>query len=103
WTQNFRNKDRSVRLLVVFQNRHKSSADRKSGPVKRMNQVGAASALLPKTDIGAPCLKIFKVAARRDFPVCTLPRQPYFDIVCLGCGKTQVAGAKHDDAVMDSQ
>ena len=68
-----------------------------------MNKVGSASALLPKTDIGASCLKIFKVAAGGDFPICFLAGKPHFDIVCLGCGKTHVARAKHDDTVVDSQ
>ena len=39
------------------------------------------------------------VRARRDFPVASLPRQPYLEVVALGRAESEVARAAFDDAV----
>ena len=52
---------------------------------------------------GPAGLVAFEVAARRDFPVEILPRQPDLDVVGLGRGKAHIPGAQDHHPVVQAQ
>jgi hypothetical protein len=50
-----------------------------------------------------PGLKRFEVTAGGNFPELILRREPDFEVVGFGCGKSHVAGAQRHHPVMKSQ
>ena len=67
----FRNHDRSIRLLIVFQDGDKGSSYGKPGSIQRMDKL-CLRIFLPGPFIANPCppgLKRFKVAAGGDFSI----------------------------------
>ena len=47
-----------------------------------------------ETDVGTACLEIKAVGAGRNFTVLVLCRHPYFEIIGLGRGETDIASAQ---------
>ena len=68
WPKVFGNDDRAVFLLIVFENGHNGSTDRKARAVQRMDK-SRLSTLWAIADIGPPGLIILEVAAGRDLAV----------------------------------
>ena len=56
-----------------------------------------------EADIGSSGLEVFRVGAGRDFPVFALGREPNFNIVGLGSGEAQIAGAQANHMVRQFQ
>jgi hypothetical protein len=61
--QRIGDKDAAIGLLEIFKDCRHAAAHRQPGAVKRMHKLGAFFAFFLKADIGAPGLKIFKIAA----------------------------------------
>ena len=56
-----------------------------------------------ETDVGPPCLEIFRIGAGRNFAVFPLCREPYFYIISLGSGETDITGAQGNDMIRKAQ
>ena len=88
--------------LVIFDDRDERAPDGDPGAVQSVDEIdfsvaGAESRFHPSR------LKIAAVAARGDFAISALPRQPDLQIVGFGGGESRVAGAKRDDAIRQFQ
>ena len=57
----------------------------------------------PVADRSPAGLKIFEIAAGGYFPVEPLAREPYFDIIRLGGGKSKISRTQGDYAVMQAE
>ena len=94
-TQNFRYRNASIRLLIVFQDRHEGATDGQPRSVERMDELGLSvffpsCVLIP--DATSSGLKSFKVAAGGDLPILVLRREPDFDVVGLRRGESDITG-----------
>ena len=67
WTQNLRDQDRAIRLLVVFHHGDPRSPDGQAGSVQGVNEIALSSALWLETNACTPRLEGFAVRARRNF------------------------------------
>ena len=81
-------------LLVIFHDRHQSAADRQAGAVQGMHQLRLAGGGIAPARLHAPRLEILEVAAGGDLAILLLARQPHFQVVGLGGGKSDVAAAQ---------
>src|SRR5262249_24209270 len=93
------NGDRSILLLVVFQDCDQGAPDREAGAVQRVNKARALLARLAPAGLHAPRLELATIRAARNLAIGVLPRQPDLDVVGLLCREAHVAGAQRDDAV----
>jgi hypothetical protein len=90
-------------MLAVFQYGHDGSPHSKRGSIKGVDQFGPAHASFLKSNASPPGLEIFKIAARRYLPVKLLSRQPYLQVIRLGCRETKISGAKGNHSVRKLQ
>ena len=92
--QNLRHIDAAVGLLVVLHYRDQGAADRQSGAVQGVHQLGFPGLGVAPARLHAPRLEVAHVRARRDLTVFLLPRQPHLDVVGLAGAEAHVASAE---------
>src|SRR3569623_630840 len=97
--QDVRHGDAPVLILIIFHDRDQRTADRETRAVQGMHQLRLAGLGIAPARLQAPRLEVLEVAARRNFSVFLLARQPYLDVVSLGGRKTHVATAEHYHAI----
>src|ERR1035438_6347023 len=102
-TQNFRNQNAAIRLLIVLDNRNPGASDGKSAAVQGVHQLALAGAFRAIADVGATRLESLEVGARRNFAEQSLPRQPHFDVVSFGRRKSHVSGAQDHGAIVQAE
>ena len=68
-----------------------------------MNQLGLAGLGIAPPRLHAACLEIVVVAARGDFAITALPRQPDLDVVSLGRPEADITRTQDDDAIRQLQ
>ncbi len=86
--------DRPVRLLAILEQRRQRAAHGETRAIQRMHQLRLAGRRVAPARPQAPCLEIFEVAARGNLAIGPLRRQPHLQVVGLGGGETQIAGAQ---------
>ena len=68
-------------------------------PLSVCTYSGRPLAVWREADVGAARLKLLAVRAARDLQPLLAARRPHLDVVLLGGGEAQVAGAHHDHAI----
>src|SRR5690606_2638287 len=91
--------DATVGLLVVFQDCRKGTADRQTRAVERVEKLRLRPFFRTKPNLRSPGLKILEVAARRDLDIPAVAWHPNLQVIRLGRGKGNVAGAQEHHAV----
>ena len=71
-TQYFRNHNGTVSLLIVFQNSRNRTAYSQTGAIQCMDVFRFCLRRTAETDVGPPCLEIFRIGAGRNFAVFSL-------------------------------
>ena len=89
----------SFAVLIVLHHGDERSAHRETGAVQRVNEFGLAGLRMAITRLHPPRLKIQIVAARRNFAIALLARQPDLEVDRLRRAETDIAGAQHDGAI----
>src|SRR5947209_8660484 len=97
--QRIGHRDRAVLLLIVLQDGDQGAADRDTRAVQGM-QVAHMASLVAVPSGHATRLELTAIRARRNFPICLLPRQPDLDVVGLLRRKPHVAGTQRHHPVM---
>src|SRR5689334_18245477 len=75
-TQDVRDRDRSVLLLIILHDGDQGAADRNAGAVQRVHEACALLAGLAAARLHAPRLELAAIGAARYLAIGTLPRQP---------------------------
>src|SRR5580700_12440 len=101
WAQDFGDHHRTVRLLIVLDDRDPGAAHGQPGTVQSMN-VFAFATLGLESNARPPRLKRLAVGTRRYFHELTGGRQPHLEVVSLGRGKAHVTGAELQHAIMQA-
>src|SRR6266702_6258891 len=105
-SENVRNQDRSVGLLIVFQNGENGPADSHGRAVERVDEVGP---LLPGNlvaDIESAGLIVGAVGSAGDFAVFApfaSTGHPGLEVILAIGGTSQIAGARVDDLIRQAQ
>src|SRR6202171_1205553 len=103
WTQDFRNQDRAIRLLIILHDSDPRAADGEPGTVQGVNEVTLAGALGLEANAGAAGWKCFAVRTGRDLAEFVARRQPNFDVVGFCRGEPHVAGAEQHGAIVQAE
>src|SRR6266508_2049742 len=98
--QDLRDRDATVRALVVLEDRHEAASRRHRGRVQRMRDE-LVTADLARADVQPPRLVIGAVAAADHFAVLLLARVPRLDVILLRRDRADVSRAHVHDAVRD--
>ena len=101
--QDFRHDDAAIGLLVVFHHGNHYPRQGQAGAVQGMDELGLGIRGGAVADVGPPRLEIAAVGAGADLQPFLTAGRPDLDVVGLGGGKTDVAGAELQDAVGQSQ
>src|SRR6266850_7311532 len=91
--QRLRHQYAAISLLIIFQNRQPGAPNGQAAAVQGVHEIGFLAAFRTPANIRTPRLESLKVRARGNFAIELLPRQPNFEVISLGCGKSQVGGA----------
>src|SRR5260370_22417764 len=91
--QRLRNAHAAVGLLIVLQDRNPCAPYRQGAAVQRVQEFSLAPSLGTIADIRPPCLKSFKVRARRNLAEQILTGQPDFNVISLGRGESYIGRA----------
>ena len=83
---------------MVFHHRDQRAPDGETRAVQRVHELRLALRVA-EARLHPPRLERLAVRARRDLAVGVLRGQPHFEVVGLGGGEADVAGAQRDDAV----
>src|SRR5713101_8806721 len=102
-TQNVRDEDGAVRLLIVFHDGNPGPPDGEARAVERVDKFAFSAALRLEADAGAPRLEGFAVRARRNLAELAAGGQPDFEVISFRRGETHVGGAKHHGAVVQAE
>src|SRR5262245_2668169 len=92
-TQRGGNGDRSILLLIIFENGDQCPPDRETGAVQGVDEARALLARLAAARLHAPRLELAAVRAAGDLAIHVLPRQPDLDVVGLLRREAHVPGA----------
>ena len=90
-------------MLVILKNCNHCSAYGQARTVKRVHEAALLGGRRLEADRGPAGLEILEIGAGRDLPVLVLSRQPDLDVVGLGRGEAQVAGAERDHPVVQAE
>src|SRR5688572_2729582 len=97
------NGDRSILLLIVFEDGDQRAPDRKAGAIERVDEARTLLARLAAARLHAPRLELAAVGAARDLAIGVLAGQPDLDVKSLLRREAHVAGAQRDDAVRQAE
>src|SRR5690606_2672274 len=97
-TEHFGDHDRTILLLVVFENRNQGSPHRKAGAIEGVHELGLGAWFRTIADVGASRLESFEVAAAADLSIGVLAGQPDLEVEAAGGGEADVARAQRHDA-----
>ena len=98
-TQNFGNGYRAVRVLIIFHYCGGCSSYCHARAVEGMNKLSLILGGIFILDVCTASLKVFKVAAGRDFNISAVAWHPYFYIVFHSRGKAQIADADFNNVI----
>jgi hypothetical protein len=98
-SENIGDDDRTVRLLVVFEDCDEGPTNGETGAVQGVRETRFAAAGRPVANAGTASLKIAAVRTRRNLAVAALPRQPNFQIERLRGREPKIARRERDDAI----
>src|ERR1700684_3759628 len=101
-SQDLRNDDRPVNLLIILDQGQPGAAHRKAGAVQRVHEFALATLGL-ESNAASSRLKGFAIRAGRNFAELIGRWQPDFNIVSLAGGETHVARAEQDDSIMQPE
>ena len=102
-SEGFGDSYRAVGILVVFQNCSGGSAYCNARTVEGMNEAGFLAFFASKPDSRSARLEVLEVRARRNLNISVVRRKPYFNIIGLCARKTEVARAKRDNSVRQTE
>ena len=95
--------DRTVRLLIIFENGDQRAPDSQPGAVQCMNKLRLRiffAGLRAPTNARAARLKCLKIAAGRDLAKGLLRREPDLNVVRFRGREAHVAGAEREDSIV---
>src|SRR5207302_9323334 len=96
------NRNAAVGLLESLHQSHEKSGERRAAAIENVRE-SVLSGLGFETQVHPPRLELFAIRAARTSEIAPLPWRPDFDVVCLGAGKSHIAGAQQHNAVMQPQ
>src|SRR5665213_2593271 len=94
--QRRRDRNRTVLLLAVFDDRDERASDGEPRSVERVDEVRLACPARPELDVGPARLEGFGVAAGRNLGVRVAAREPHLDVVRLGRRVPEIRRAVFD-------
>lgn len=102
-SQDFRDHDTAVCLLIVFKNSGHRTSNSKAGPIEGVDKLRFGFAVTAEPNIGTTRLEIYTVGAGRDFTVLVLCGEPDFDVIAFGGREPKVTRAEANHMVWQSK